>query len=354
MNSKPNAQTILEIRNLKKYFVESKRLFSTKKNVVKAVDDVSLSLKQGEVLALVGESGSGKTTLGRTVARLYEPTDGQITYRKFGPDNEVVEEKLLGSLNAKELKQIRQDICVVFQDPFSSLNPRWTVKGIIAEPLILQGSSNSRDIDGLVAELLRKVGLSPDHMQRYPHEFSGGQRQRIGIARALALSPKIVIADEPVSALDVSIQAQILNLLEDLREDFNFTSLFIAHDLLVVEYVSDRIAVMYLGKIMEVCETDELFRRPLHPYTEALLSAVPVPNPRYKMKRILLKGDIPSPMNTPSGCPFHTRCHYAKPGLCDVEVPQLTELETNHSVACLRVKEIELKGLEDLLSAVSG
>ena len=345
-----NTETILETIDLKKYFVESKGLFSRKRSVLKAVDNVTLSIQTGEVLGLVGESGCGKTTLGRTIARLYEPTGGQIIYRRF-PDSDNPEEIDVDRLTTNELKTIRRDIQVIFQDPFSSLNARWNIKSIIAEPLLVQGLQNEINVADRVADLLKKVGLSPDHMQRYPHEFSGGQRQRIGIARALALGPKLVIADEPVSALDVSIQAQILNLLEDLQREYSFTYLFIAHDLLVVEYVSNRIAVMYLGKIVELCDAETFYANPLHPYSEALLSAVPIPNPRHKAKRILLQGDVPSPVNVPKGCSFHPRCNYYKPGVCDQEVPPLRELGSGHFTTCLRAEEIELQGLAELLSA---
>ena len=343
-----DTETILETKDLRKYFVETKGLFSRKKSVLKAVDNVTLSIQHGEVLGLVGESGCGKTTLGRTIARLYQPTGGQIVYRRF-LDSDNPEKIDVDQLTTNELKIIRRDIQVIFQDPFSSLNARWNIKSIIAEPLIVQGFKNEMDVDRHVADLLTKVGLSSDHMQRYPHEFSGGQRQRIGIARALALGPKLVIADEPVSALDVSIQAQILNLFEDLQREFSFTSLFIAHDLLVVEYVSNRIAVMYLGKIVELCDAETFFRNPLHPYSEALLSAVPIPNPRYTAKRILLQGDVPSPVDVPKGCSFHPRCNYYKQGVCDQHVPPLREFESGHFTACIRAEEIELKGLDELV-----
>jgi oligopeptide/dipeptide ABC transporter ATP-binding protein len=341
---------ILEVQNLSKYFFERTSFLSREKSVLKAVNRVSLSVSKGEVLGLVGESGCGKTTLGRTIARLYEATDGKIIFRRFNEDDGSAEEILVNDLDRRELKRLRRDIQVIFQDPQSSLNARWNVKSIISEPLVVQGLSKGIDINDYVADLLKRVGLSPDHMQRYPHEFSGGQRQRIGIARALALRPQLVIADEPVSALDVSIQAQILNLLQDLQDEFNLTYIFIAHDLLVVEYVSNRIAVMYLGRIVELSSSDKLFRHPLHPYTEALLSAVPVPDPQYRVKPILLQGDVPSPTDVPAGCPFHPRCGYFKEGLCDQEVPSLREVEKDHFVSCHRAEEISLKGLDQLLN----
>ena len=346
-----NEAVILSIRDLRKYFVQRKGMFAKKTTIIKAVDGVSLSIRKGEVLGLVGESGCGKTTFGRTIARLYEPSSGDVVFHRFS--DKAPEEIAVNDLDKKGLKRFRQDMQVIFQDPYSSLNARWDVKSIVSEPLVLQGIRSKSEINDRVADLLSRVGLSAEHMQRYPHEFSGGQRQRIGIARALALGPKLIIADEPVSALDVSIQAQVLNLLEDLKDEFDLTYIFIAHDLLVVEYVSDRVAVMYLGKIVELCESADLYRRPYHPYTEALLSAVPVPNPRYKVKRILLQGDVPSPANVPPGCPFHPRCNYAKSGICDSKIPDLVEVETGHFTACLRAKELTLTGLQELVDRMS-
>ena len=347
-----DAGPILEVAGLSKHFSERRRLFSGQRTIVQAVDRVTLTVRRGEVLGLVGESGCGKTTLGRTVARLYRATAGRITYyRAVGDGAGAVTEVPLHELEGAALRELRRDIQVVFQDPVSSLNARWEVRAIVAEPLLLQGLGRQVDVEARVTTLLRMVGLSPDHMRRFPHEFSGGQRQRIGIARALALEPKLVIADEPVSALDVSIQAQVLNLIEDLQRDLQFTALFVAHDLLVVQYISDRIAVMYLGRIIELAATDALFERPLHPYTEALLSAVPVPSMRRRGRRIVLVGDVPSPAAIPAGCPFHPRCPHAQAGLCDREVPELRELRPAHWVACLRAEELELSGLEALLAA---
>ena len=342
---------ILQVNNLKKHFSVERKVFSRKKSLLKAVDDVSLAVRKGEVLGLVGESGCGKTTLGRTIARLYQPTAGEIIYRVFSNGDHPDQELEVNKLGKEELKKLRREIQVIFQDPYSSLNAMWNIKSIVAEPLVVQGLSRGKQADDRVAELLKQVGLSPEHMRRYPHEFSGGQRQRIGIARALALEPKLVIADEPVSALDVSIQAQVLNLLEDLKEEFDLTYVFIAHDLLVVEYICDRIAVMYLGKIVEMSESETLFRHPLHPYTEALLSAVPIPNPRYKAERILLEGDVPSPIRVPAGCNFHPRCRYCRKGLCDQEIPPLRELEDGHFTSCLRADELKLKDLDELMGS---
>ena len=347
-----DAGLILDIEALSKYFTERRGLFSRHQTIVKAVDQVTLAVRRGEVLGLVGESGCGKTTLGRTIARLYRASAGRITYfRKVGEDAGGVTEVPLHELEGAELRAVRRDIQVVFQDPISSLNARWDVRAIVAEPLLLQGLGRQVDVDARVTEMLRMVGLSPDHLRRFPHEFSGGQRQRIGIARALALEPKLVIADEPVSALDVSIQAQVLNLIEDLQRDLQFSTLFVAHDLLVVQYISDRIAVMYLGRIVELAATDGLFEQPLHPYSEALLSAVPVPAARRQMQRIVLGGDVPSPAAVPAGCPFHPRCRHFQAGLCDREVPELRELQPDHWVACLRAEELNLSGLEQLLAA---
>lgn len=321
-----NADTLIKVNNLKKWFPIRGGILSRTVGYVKAVNDISFYVNRGEVLGLVGESGSGKTTAGRTILRLIEPTEGEVVF----DGTDVV------ALSKAELRPFRRRMQIIFQDPFASLNPRMTVGDIIAEPLIIHRLVKSpQERTERVAELLKLVGLSPDHMRRYPHEFSGGQRQRIGIARALAVDPEFIVADEPVSALDVSIQAQVVNLLQDLKDDLGLTLLFIAHDLAVVEYISDRIAVMYLGKIMEMAPAKELYTQPQHPYTEALLSAVPVPDPTIKRERIVLEGDIPSPINPPSGCVFRTRCRYAIPE-CAETVPELREVSPGHFKACIR------------------
>jgi oligopeptide transport system ATP-binding protein len=316
----------LEVRNLKKWFDTGGGVFGTGKGHVKAVDDVSFAMRQGEVLGLVGESGSGKTTVGRTILRLLDPTAGAILFK--GAD--------IAALGQNALRGFRRQAQPIFQDPFASLNPRMRVGEIVEEPLIVHGIGSGRaERQARVAEILRLVGLLPDHVSRYPHEFSGGQRQRIGIARALAVGPEFIVADEPVSALDVSIQAQVVNLLRDLKRRLGLTLLFIAHDLAVVEYISDRIVVMYLGRVMESAPGPELCRTPKHPYTEALLSAVPVPDPDRKGKRIVLQGDIPSPINPPSGCVFRTRCPYAVAD-CAKTVPELREIAPGRFKACIR------------------
>ncbi|RDI94705.1 dipeptide ABC transporter ATP-binding protein [Meiothermus sp. QL-1] len=317
---------LVEVENLKKWFPIRGGVLSRVVGHVKAVNGVSFGVKKGEVLGLVGESGSGKTTVGRTILRLIEPTEGTIRFD--GQD--------ITHLPKNQLRAYRRKMQIIFQDPFASLNPRMTVGDIIAEPLVihnLEASAKART--ERVAELLQMVGLNPDHIRRYPHEFSGGQRQRIGIARALAVRPEFIVADEPVSALDVSIQAQVVNLLQDLKEQLGLTLLFIAHDLAVVEYISDRVAVMYLGKIMELATAKELYRNPKHPYTEALLSAIPMPDPTLKRERIVLQGDIPSPINPPSGCVFRTRCRYAI-AECAQVVPELKEVAPGHYKACIR------------------
>ena len=317
---------LVEVRDLKKHFPIRGGVLSRVVASVKAVDGVSFAIRRGEVLGLVGESWSGKTTVGRTLLRLIEPTGGRIFF-----DGQDITE-----LPREKLRPFRRRMQIIFQDPFSSLNPRMTVGDIIAEPLLIHGIGKTpKERTERVAELLKLVGLSPDHMRRYPHEFSGGQRQRIGIARALAVAPEFIVADEPVSALDVSIQAQVVNLLQDLKEELGLTLLFIAHDLAVVEYISDRVAVMYLGKVMELAPARELYRNPKHPYTEALLSAVPIPDPTVKRERIVLQGDIPSPINPPSGCVFRTRCRYALPECAQVE-PELKEVAQGHYKACIR------------------
>ncbi|MBI2201576.1 MAG: dipeptide ABC transporter ATP-binding protein [Armatimonadetes bacterium] len=317
--------TILEVRNLIKHFPITKGfIFQRQVGAVKAVDGVSFSIRQGETMGLVGESGCGKTTTGRVILRLMEPTSGEAYF----------EGRNIFKLNKEDLRHMRRDMQIIFQDPYSSLNPRMTVGDIIGEPLEIHNLARGKEKLRRVQELLEVVGLSPYHVNRYPHEFSGGQRQRIGIARALAVNPKLIICDEPVSALDVSIQAQVLNLLEELQKEFGLTYLFIAHDLSVVKHISDRIAVMYLGRIVEVARADELFDNPQHPYTEALLSAVPIPDPGMRRERIILPGDVPSPVNPPHGCRFHTRCLYARES-CRVNDQQLIDSWGNgHEVAC--------------------
>lgn len=314
---------LVETHGLKVYFPIKGGILSRTVEEVKAVDDVDLYIKEGETLGLVGESGCGKTTVGRTILKLIEPTGGQI---KFNGED-------ITGYNRREMRKMRHDMQIVFQDPNSSLDPRMLVKDIVAEPLLVNGWSKGDALDTKVGSLLQAVGLSSLHSYRYPHEFSGGQRQRICIARALALNPKFIVLDEPTSALDVSVQSQILNNLEDLQHKFGLTYLFISHNLIVVKYLSDRVAVMYLGKIVESARTDNLFEKPMHPYTQALLSAIPVPDPSHKCSRIILEGDVPTPINPPSGCRFHTRCKY-RMNICDKEEPKLRDIGGEHFVAC--------------------
>ncbi len=314
---------LLTLNNITKHFPARGGIFKKTDGIVHAVDGVSFSVHKGEIFGLVGESGCGKSTLGRVVARLIEPTSGEI----------IFDGKDITRLKSKELKSVRRELQLIFQDPYASLNPRMPVGEIIGEALTIHGIANGAEKSKRVEKLVDIVGLPKDSVSRYPHEFSGGQRQRIGIARALALNPKFIIADEPISALDVSIQAQIINLFRDLQKEFDLTYLFIAHDLRVVEYISDKVAVMYLGKIMEIATSKEVYNHPVHPYTEALLSAVPIPDPQKKKKRIILKGEIPSPINPPSGCVFHTRCIYAQER-CRVEVPLLIPKTDSRLAAC--------------------
>ena len=332
-------EILLEVKNLKKYFPITRGVFRRVVGYVKAVDRVDLFIRQGETLGLVGESGCGKTTLGRSILRLIEPTDGEVWF-KTGKGKKLD----ITKLEDREIKSLRREMRMIFQDPYGSLNPRMTVMDIVGEPLIIHKVAQGKEIEDTVRTLLKIVGLNPRYMRRYPHEFSGGQRQRIGIARALALNPRLVIADEPVSALDVSVQAQVINLLEDLQVQFNLTYLFIAHDLSVVYHISNRIAVMYVGKIMEVGQADEIYQGPRHPYTEALMSAVPVIDPDVKPERILLQGDVPNPANAPSGCTFHPRCRYAKK-ICSQEEPPLEDIGDEHYVACHFADDFSLKGI---------
>lgn len=322
-------QTLLEVQNIKKHFPLPSKLFSKKNEVVKAVDGVSFTVNKGETLSIVGESGCGKSTTGRMIMKLLDLTEGKVIFE--GQD--------ITDMTDDEIRPLRKEFQMVFQDPYASLNPRLRVKEILEEPLIVHNFEKEKRSQRVI-ELLEVVGLSKYHADRYPHEFSGGQRQRIGIARALAVDPKLIIADEPVSALDVSIQSQVLNLMKDLQEEFGLTYVFIAHDLSVVEHISDRVAVMYLGRLVELATRDELFGKPLHPYTKALLSAVPVPDPTVKRERIILKGDIPSPADPPTGCTFHTRCPFAQEE-CKIQVPEFRELEPGHFVACHFAKELE-------------
>ena len=326
---------LLEIQGLREYFPVRKAFFQRKPALVKAVDGVDFYIKEGETVGLVGESGCGKTTMARLILLLDQPTEGVIIYRSkrlAGPGKKYKEVDVT-HVSPEQLKLLRRDIQLIFQDPYSSLNPRMTVEELVGEPIVVHGVAKGKELKERASELLNAVGLSRNHMKRYPHEFSGGQRQRIGIARALALNPQLVVADEPVSALDVSIQAQVINLLEDLQKQFGLTYLFIAHDLSMVKYISDRVAVMYLGKIVESAETENLFSNPRHPYTEALLSAVPVPNPHYRVKRIPLMGEIPSPIKPPDGCHFHPRCRYAQT-ICKKDAPVFQEISNGHYAAC--------------------
>ena len=319
--SRDGAEELVRVRGLVKHFPVQES-----DDVVRAVDGVTFEIFRGETLGLVGESGCGKSTVGRCLLRLIEPTRGEVTFE--GRD--------VRALAGDDLRRLRREMQIIFQDPYASLNPRLRVRDIVSEPLVVHRIGDKGERRERVADLLRKVGLDPDYMNRYPHEFSGGQRQRIGIARALALNPKLVVADEPVSALDVSVQAQVINLLEDLQAEFDLTYLFISHGLAVVEHISNRVAVMYLGRIVEVASAQELYANPLHPYTRALLSAIPVPDPTRKRDRIVLKGDVPTPINPPSGCRFHTRCPEAVAECAQID-PDLREVAPGHTVACIRV-----------------
>lgn len=341
MNQEDN--TLLEVRDLKMHFPIKRGLLKTIVGHVRAVDGVNFKIRRGETLGLVGESGCGKTTTGRCIVRAYVPTAGQVLYNSdegFGESSPAID---FAQLSHQQLKAYRHEIQMIFQDPFSSLNPRMTVLDIVSEPLVIHTHKAPRHLKDEVADLLRKVGLRPEHMNRYPNAFSGGQRQRIGIARAMALRPKLIVCDEPVSALDVSVQAQVVNLLQDLQSELGLTYLFIAHDLSVVQHISNRVAVMYLGKIIELADSSALYRQPKHPYTEALLSAVPSTNPDIKRERIVLAGDVPDPASPPSGCAFHTRCQYAQ-NICEHEQPVWQEDEDGHGVACHFAEELSLVG----------
>lgn len=332
-------ERLLQVENLVKHFPITKGIFFRKQvAAVQAVSDISFHIDHGETLGIVGESGCGKSTTARCVLRLLEPTSGKVLYRSetSGNSSEPAEIIDIASADKGQLRRLRREIQIVFQDPYASLNPRMTVATIIAEPLLVHDIGTTSDRIDRVKELLKVVGLNPEHTNRYPHEFSGGQRQRIGVARALALNPSFMVLDEPVSALDVSIQAQVLNLMGDLQDEFGLTYLFIAHDLSVVRHVCDRVAVMYLGRMAEIADRDTLYERPMHPYTHALMSAVPIPDPSVERdrRRIILEGDVPSPINPPTGCRFNTRCPRAEFPRCSDEVPELAEIEPDHWVAC--------------------
>src|SRR5215813_5668179 len=333
------AESLLEVKQLRKFFPIRRGFLRRVVGHVRAVDDVSFTVRSGETLALVGESGCGKTTTARCILRAYDPSGGQILFRTT-PDD-VVD---LAQIPRARLRPLRREMQMIFQDPYSSLNPRMTLLDIVSEPLLVHGVTSARERHDRVAELLRLVGLRPEYMRRYPHAFSGGQRQRIGIARALALEPRLVVADEAVSALDVSVPAQILNLLLELQERLGLTYLFVAHDLSVVKHISDRVAVMYVGQIVELAETRTLFAQPRHPYTSALLSAVPIPDPRLRSERIVLQGEVADPANTPPGCHFHPRCRYAH-AICKEKTPVQEQVAPNHFVSCHRAKELSLRGV---------
>ena len=332
------SEALLRVRDLKKHFPISRGFFNKVVGHVRAVDGVSFEVREGECLGLVGESGSGKTTVGRTILRALSPTAGEVWFRANGAEIDVAK------ASSEVLKGLRRHMQMIFQDPYASLNPRMTVLDIVSEPLLVNGVSDRKEREQRVQELLVQVGLKPHFLRRYPHAFSGGQRQRIGIARALALHPKLIVADEPVSALDVSVQAQVLNLLQALQDKFGLTYLFVAHDLGVVRHICDRVAVMYAGKIVELAPVDALFDEPGHPYTEALLSAVPIVDPTRKKKRILLSGEVADPSNAPPGCAFHPRCRYAE-DRCKQEVPALREIAPGHQVRCHLTEVLQLEGM---------
>jgi peptide/nickel transport system ATP-binding protein len=341
----PNGQWLLQVNNLRKYFPIKRGFLKREVGSVRAVDDVSFAINEGETLALVGESGCGKTTTSRCILRALEPSSGSIRFRQ--QDGSIAD---VATLPRAQLRTLRREMQMIFQDPFSSLNPRMTLLDIVGEPLIVHNLGNRSEREQRVAQLLRLVGLRPEFMRRFPHAFSGGQRQRIGIARALALNPRLVVADEPVSALDVSVQAQVLNLLLDLQAELGLTYLFVAHDLSVVKHISDRVAVMYVGRIVEMAPTTVLFTTPKHPYTAALLSAVPEPDPRLRSQRMVLQGEVASPVNPPSGCYFHPRCPYAV-NVCRTQTPPWEEMAPGHFVSCHRARELQLSGVGALRDA---
>jgi len=332
--------TLLEVKELKKYFPIQRGLLRKTTGYVKAVDGVDLFIREGETLGLVGESGCGKTTTGRCILRVIQPTSGKILFRENGGMVDINE------LDRSELKKFRKNMQMIFQDPYSSLNPRMTVLELVGEPLIAHNLAKGRAMEDCVAETLVSVGLKVEHLRRYPHSFSGGQRQRIGIARALVQRPKLIVCDEPVSALDVSVQSQILNLLQDLQDQYHLTYLFVAHDMSVVRHISNRVAVMYVGKLVELADTEEILRNPKHPYSEALLSAIPRPNPHTRMDRITLSGEAADPANTPSGCVFHPRCKYAQE-VCKIDTPPLIKVEKDHYAACHFSSILQLKGFSE-------
>ena len=336
---------LLEVKGLKKYFPIQKGFLRRTVGYVKAVDDVSFFVREGETLGVVGESGCGKSTAGRSIIRLYEPTAGEVNFksRALGTNGHDKTVNLV-DLDGHDLKLVRREISMIFQDPINSLNPRMSVSDIISEPMVIHGHKLNQQTEDVIVSLLERVGLRADHLRRYPHEFSGGQRQRIGIARALSLNPRLVICDEPVSALDVSIQAQTLNLLQDLQKEFNLAYLFVAHDMSVVEHISDRVAVMYVGKVVEMATTEALFAQPRHPYTEALLSSIPKPDPLAKSHRIIMQGEVADPANPPSGCYFHPRCRYAK-DLCKTKSPEFKQVQPDHWVSCHFAEELKLEGI---------
>jgi len=345
-------RVLLEVSNLRKYFPVRKGIFLRTVNHVKAVDGIDLLVREGETLGLVGESGCGKSTAGRTILRLIEPTSGRIIFQEKieSASGESYRSVDVTAAAPGTLKSLRKHMQIIYQDPYSSLNSRMTIGSIVGEPLLVNGVRNASEREGRVMELLKAVGLMPEHMKRYPHEFSGGQRQRIAIARSLSLRPQLIICDEPVSALDVSIQAQVLNLMKNLQKDYQLTYLFITHDLAAVRHISERVAVMYLGKIVESAPSKEIFENPAHPYTEALLSAVPVPDPDYRVKRILLSGDVPSPVDPPQGCRFHPRCVYSQ-HRCRAEEPEHREFVPGHFVSCHFSNQLKLQPVSGIRRA---